>query len=110
MGNIEFLKYAIENTMLMAIYCSPRDTTENYMDFLYNIFSSRNNEEFKRKALEIPKLKRLCVEYKFFQPKVWFPEYFKQEPLYDVPDHDSENKYLAFDYWSDYFEQDSKSD
>jgi hypothetical protein len=110
MGNIEFLKYAIENTTLMAVYCSPRDATENYMDFLYNIFSSRNNEEFKRKALEIPKLKRLCVEYKFFQLESWFPEYFEQELFYDVQGHDSKNEDLAFDYWSDYFEQDSKSD
>ncbi len=78
--------------------------------FFIIFFSSRNNEEFKRKALDIPQLKRLCVEYKFFQLESWFPEYFEQELFYDVQGHDSKNEDLAFDYWSDYFEQDSKSD
>ena len=78
MGNLEFLQYILENTTLMAVYCSPNDETENYMDFLCQVFSSSNTEEFKRKAIEIPALKDLCVKHNFLQLEFYFPEYCRE--------------------------------
>lgn len=59
-GDPKFIRYIIENTPIIAMFCSPYDETENFRNFLEKIPFSKNDQTYAEKILSISALSELC--------------------------------------------------